>query len=113
MHKSGLPIAPRVGASRLFSFRRRRCSAAAALPPPLSARPAGPRAQEGAGPAADDYGQHEALHAASVFALMVDNHLLAHPQVQANPVWQDHARRAVDALWDLYRDIAAVHIQDR
>jgi hypothetical protein len=62
---------------------------------------------------AHDYGQHEAMHAASVFALMVENHLAGHPQVEENPEWKALAKRAVEALWDLYQGIAAVHIQDR
>ena len=90
----------------------RRCSASTAFKPSLSMRPDA-HPHDGAMIDVDDYGRHEAMHTASVFALMVDNHLRGHPQVQNNAQWQAHAQRAVDALWDLYRGIAEVHIRDR
>lgn len=106
MHVTEPSSIPAAGAGHALSFLGR-CRPAADLRGPGAA-------PEGAAPLRpDDYGQHEAMHAASVFALMVDNHLLNHPQVDGNPQWQALARRAVDSLWELYQGIAAVHIRER
>jgi hypothetical protein len=83
------------------------------LKPSLSMRPTTPPVKVTEMTKMDDYSQHEAMHAASVFALMVDDHVLGHPEVEKNPRWKALAKRAVDSLWELYQGIAAVHIQDR
>jgi hypothetical protein len=112
MQKPELCSALATGANNALASGGRRCGSTA-FKPPTSLRPITPLVKETEMTKTADYSQHEAMHAASVFALMVDNHLLGHPEVENNPEWKVLAKRAVDALWDLYQGIASVHIQDR
>jgi hypothetical protein len=53
---------------------------------------------------------HKALHLASVFMIMVEQHLAEHPAVRANPEWDALATTAVTALTDLYHAIRKAHL---
>jgi hypothetical protein len=55
------------------------------------------------------FGCHEALHLASTFMNMVEEHLAEHPAVRANPEWEALATTAVRALADLYHAIREAH----
>jgi phosphopantothenate synthetase len=59
------------------------------------------------------FGCHEALHLASTFMIMVEEHLAEHPAVRANPEWDALATTAVTALADLYHAIRKVHLAAR
>lgn len=56
------------------------------------------------------FGCHEALHLASVFRDMVEEHLVDHPAVQAKPEWKALAEQAMSALFDLYQAIGREHV---
>ena len=55
------------------------------------------------------FGCHEALHLASTFMIMIEEHLAEHPAVRANPEWDALAAAAVTALADLYHAIREAH----
>ena len=55
------------------------------------------------------FGCHEALHLASTFRIMVEQHLAEHPAVRANPEWEALATTAATALTDLYHVIHKAH----
>lgn len=55
----------------------------------------------------DAFGRHEVLHMSLFLAQAVEEQLLAHAQVQANPRWRELAERANDALLTLYQAIGA------
>ncbi len=59
------------------------------------------------------FGCHEALHLASTFMIMVEQHLAEHPAVRANPEWDALATTAVKALSDLYHGIREAHLAAR
>lgn len=56
------------------------------------------------------FGCHEALHMASVFYDMVEDHLCEHPSIQQNPEWRAKAAEAAQALFDLHQMIGAKHV---
>ncbi len=56
------------------------------------------------------YGCHEALHTTSVLERMLNDHVLSHPSVQAEPEWVRLAQAAVEAVSRLYFAIADKHI---
>ena len=64
--------------------------------------------REGVGPGT--FGCHEALHLASTFRIMVEQHLAEHPAVRSNPEWETLATTAVTALADLHH---AIHKKSR
>lgn len=55
----------------------------------------------------DAYGRHEVLHMSLFLAQAVEEQLLDHAQIQANPRWRELAERANDALLTLYQAIGA------
>jgi hypothetical protein len=55
----------------------------------------------------DDYGRHEVLHMSLFLAQCIEEQLVDHSQVQANPHWRELAERANDALLTLYQAIGA------
>lgn len=55
----------------------------------------------------DDYGRHEVLHMSLFLAQCVEEQLLDHAQIKANPHWHALAERANDALLTLYQAIGA------
>jgi hypothetical protein len=59
------------------------------------------------------FGCHEAVHLASTFLVMVEQHLAEHPAVRANPEWDALATTAVNALADLYHAIHKAHLAAR
>lgn len=59
----------------------------------------------------DSFGRHEALHMASFLMGAIDEQLLSHAQVQANPEWKALAETAFDALFSLYQAIGADHLR--
>jgi hypothetical protein len=60
-------------------------------------------------PQEDDYGRHEVLHMSAFLAKAVDEELLEHEQIKANPEWKALAEKASDALGELYQAIGAAH----
>ncbi|WP_375205349.1 hypothetical protein [Hyphococcus sp.] len=50
---------------------------------------------------------HEALHMASFLMRSVDGELLEHPAIQENEEWSALAKKAHQALFDLYQSIGA------
>ena len=56
------------------------------------------------------FGCHEALHLASTFMIMVEQHLAEHPGVRANREWDALTTTALTALTDLYHAIRAAHL---
>jgi hypothetical protein len=64
--------------------------------------------REGGGPGT--FGCHEALHLASTFMIMVEQHLAEHPAVRSNPERDALATTAVTALTDLYHAIREVRL---
>lgn len=56
------------------------------------------------------HGCHEALHMASVLINMVESELIEHQAVMDSPVWMAHAKRAQEALMDLYNAIGREHL---
>jgi len=56
---------------------------------------------------------HEALHLASTFMIMVEQHLAEHPAVRSNPEWDALATTAVTALTHLYHAIHKAHLAAR
>jgi hypothetical protein len=59
------------------------------------------------------FGCHEALHLASTFMIMAEEHLAEHPAVRANPEWEALATAAVTALADLHHAIHKAHLVAR
>lgn len=55
----------------------------------------------------DAFGRHEVLHMSLFLAQAVEEQLLEHAQVKANPRWRELAERANDALLTLYQAIGA------
>jgi hypothetical protein len=55
-------------------------------------------------------GCHEALHMAAYLTGAVDEELCEHPAIKANPVWAALARKAVEAMADLYQAIGKEHL---
>lgn len=55
------------------------------------------------------HGCHEALHATSIFATAVNDQLLSHAAIVANPAWFDMAKSALDSLFGLYHAIGSEH----
>jgi hypothetical protein len=55
----------------------------------------------------DDYGRHEVLHMSLFLAQCVEEQLIDHAQIKANPRWHELAERANDALLALYQAIGA------
>lgn len=55
----------------------------------------------------DAYGRHEVLHMSLFLAQAVEEQLLDHAQIQANPRWRELAEQANDALLTLYQAIGA------
>jgi hypothetical protein len=60
----------------------------------------------------DDYGRHEVLHMASFLEGVVDEELLKHDVVRAEPEWLALAEAARKALADLYLAIGARHLPE-
>ncbi len=56
------------------------------------------------------FGCHEAVHFASTFMIMVEQHLAEHPAVRANLAWNALATTAVTALTDLYHAIHKAYL---
>ncbi len=56
------------------------------------------------------FGCHEAMHLASVFRDIVEQHLVDHPAIKANPEWSALADEAMSALFRLYQAIAEEHM---
>lgn len=61
----------------------------------------------------DDYHRHEALHVANMLADIVEDHLVYHPAIQANPGWRAMAEEASEKLADLYQAIGEEHFGER
>jgi hypothetical protein len=59
------------------------------------------------------FGCHEALHLASTFMIMVEQHLAEHPAIRANSEWDALATTAVTALADLSHAIHKAHLSAR
>lgn len=55
------------------------------------------------------YACHEALHMTAFLAGTVDEELVAHGAIQANPEWLALATAACATLSDLYQKIGAAH----
>jgi hypothetical protein len=55
-------------------------------------------------------GCHEALHMASFLADAVDVQLVEHPAIKQNREWNFLAKRAAQALADLYQRIGREHL---
>jgi hypothetical protein len=55
-------------------------------------------------------GCHEALHTASVLLAMLEQHLMDHPAIAAQPAWYASASRAHRHLYELYQAIGADHL---
>ena len=55
----------------------------------------------------DAFGRHEVLHMSLFLAQCVEEQLLDHAQVKANPDWSRLAEAANDALLRLYQAIGA------
>lgn len=53
----------------------------------------------------DKYGQHEVLHMASFVQRVVDEELVGHGAIKANPEWLVLAERASEVLVQLYQSI--------
>lgn len=54
---------------------------------------------------------HEATHTASIVLDLVDQHLLHHPAIAANPEWFRHASRASEALFNLYQSMGSAQVE--
>ncbi|MDF1634883.1 hypothetical protein [Mycoplana sp. MJR14] len=54
---------------------------------------------------------HEATHTASIVLDLVDQHLLHHPAIAANPEWFRHASKASEALFNLYQSMGAAQLE--
>jgi hypothetical protein len=57
------------------------------------------------------YGCHEALHMAAFLSQAVDNELTEHTAVTRNKEWLKLAKKASQALWDLYQAIGNEHLR--
>lgn len=55
-------------------------------------------------------GFHEATHTASIVLDLLDQHLLRHPAITANPEWFRYASRASEALFNLYQSMGAAQL---
>ena len=55
------------------------------------------------------FGCHEALHLASTFRTMFEEHLAEHPAIRANPEWDALATTAARAMSDLCHGIRDAH----
>jgi len=58
----------------------------------------------------DEFGRHEVLHMSMFLQRAVDEELLNHAQVQANPEWKAMAETAFDALYRLYQAVGSAHL---
>ena len=63
-------------------------------------------------PKLDKFGRHEALHMSSFFARVVEEELLNHPHIEANPAWHQLTEKACEALNELYQAIGAQSSED-
>lgn len=54
---------------------------------------------------------HEATHTASIVLDLVDQHLLHHPAIAANPEWFRFASRASEALFNLYQSLGEAQLE--
>ncbi|MBB3978030.1 hypothetical protein GGQ64_003244 [Rhizobium azooxidifex] len=54
---------------------------------------------------------HEATHTASIVLDLVDQHLLHHPAIAANPEWFRYASRASEALFNLYQSMGEAQLE--
>lgn len=55
----------------------------------------------------NELGRHEVLHMSSYFMLNLETYLLQHPEVQKVAEWEDLARKAHEALCELYQAIGS------
>lgn len=55
----------------------------------------------------DAYGRHEVLHMSLFLAQCIEEQLMDHAQIRANPRWAELAARANDSLLTLYQAIGA------
>jgi hypothetical protein len=56
------------------------------------------------------HGCHEALHVALMFAEIIDEYLVRHPAIKAEPEWAVQAETARRALFALYQAISRAHL---
>jgi hypothetical protein len=56
------------------------------------------------------HGCHEALHVALMFAEIVDEYLVRHPAIKAEPEWAAQAETARRARFGLYQAIGRAHL---
>ena len=60
----------------------------------------------------DSYGRHEVLHMAAFLMRAIDQELIEHEQIRANPAWNALAEQASEALFALYQAIGQGHLDD-
>ncbi len=58
----------------------------------------------------DEFGRHEVLHMSMFLQRAVEEELIDHAQVQANPEWKALAETAFDALYKLYQAVGSAHL---
>jgi hypothetical protein len=56
------------------------------------------------------FGCHEAMHLASVFRDIIEEHLVDHPAVKAKPEWAALAEKAAATLSELHQAIGKEHL---
>lgn len=58
------------------------------------------------------FGGHELLDRTHLVLNLIDEHILDHPACLRDPAWYALANRAFDALFKLYQQVGAVHLED-